>query len=69
MSLASAIRLALEARKDPASISPCHGEASARVALLPVTDRQDEQVKQDLLCAAAVSRVVHLRTDQWRTPA
>ena len=49
MSLASAIRLALEARKDPASISPCHGEASARVALLPVTDHRDEQVKQDLL--------------------
>ena len=50
MSLAGAIRLALEAsRKDPVSISPCHGEASARVALLPVTDRRDEQVKQDLL--------------------
>ena len=49
MSLASAIRLALEARKDPVSFSPCHREASARVALLPVTDRRDEQVKQDLL--------------------
>lgn len=49
MSLASAIRLALEARKDPASILPCRGEASAQVALLPVTDRRDERVKQDLL--------------------
>ena len=49
MSLASAIRLAPEARKDPASISPCHGDASVQVALLPVTDRRDEQVKQDLL--------------------
>ena len=48
MSVASAIWLALEARKDPASISPCHGEASAQVALLPVTDRRDEQVKEDL---------------------
>jgi hypothetical protein len=41
--------LALEARKDPVSISPCRAEASAQVALLPVTDRRDEQVKQDLL--------------------
>ena len=62
MSLASAIRLALEARKDPASISPCRGEASAQVALLPVTDRRDEQVKTGSPRAAAVSRVVHLRT-------
>ncbi len=44
MRLASAIWLALEAGKDPASISPCHGEVSARVALLPVTDRRGEQV-------------------------
>lgn len=69
MSLASAIRLALEARKDPASISPCHREASARVALLPVTDRRDEQVKQDLLWQPQFRELFHLRTDQWRTPA